>query len=144
MLRGKSLLAYVAGIIDGEGCISIRRQPTTRTKIGFTYIMAVTVGNTNEWLICFLKQQFGGCICFDKKTGNRKDAWRWELKCGRAVTFLELISPYLQLKKPNAEIAIQFQKYHQVSKGKRPTSGDRVIQEAEYILMKQYNKRGPR
>ena len=48
-LNGKLLLAYIAGIIDGEGCIMIHSN-----------LVRVAVKNTNEWLIKFLKMNFGG------------------------------------------------------------------------------------
>jgi len=36
--------------------------------------------------------------------------WHWIIVARKARDFLELIRPYLRLKKPQADIAIQFQK----------------------------------
>ena len=45
-LRGKPLLAYVAGIIDGEGCIGLHTNYKNPSAI-----VTVMVKITNEWLI---------------------------------------------------------------------------------------------
>jgi len=61
---------YLAGIIDGEGCISLAKNGCARK-----YIKIVVV-NTSKDLIFWLKENFDGWIRLNKsKIGNRKDCW---------------------------------------------------------------------
>lgn len=98
-------LAYTAGIIDGEGCISAyRRQATPRR-----YEMYVNVSATDEWLTRWLKMRYGGSVYVIPRKGNQRDLWRWNISAKKAREFLSLMLPYLQLKRMEAELAIQFQ-----------------------------------
>ncbi len=124
-------LSYTAGIIDGEGSICLIKRSTRYQKI----FLSVSVGNTNEWLIQWLKMQYGGDISTSKnKTGSTM--WHWDITRYKASNFLKLILPYLRIKRPQAELAIKFQ----ARKRKGPMAdGQAVIQEAERLLMKSYN-----
>ena len=136
-LKGKTLLAYVAGIIDGEGCIGLHKNMQYKHP---SYTVRVYVGNTNEWLIQFLKIQFGGFITTKKAKDNRNQVWAWELRARKACIFLRLILPYLQMKRANAELALLFQErrtYSQTGLSER-----RILDEADRILMASYNHRG--
>ena len=134
-LKGKTLYAYVAGIIDGEGSICL--QPNSPKGC---YSVRVSVANTNEWLLQMLKSQFGGRI-YLKNHGNRfwKPAWEWVVQARKAIEFLQLILPYLQLKHLQAELALSYQKRR--IKGHR-SEQSRVLDEADRLLMHSYNKRG--
>ncbi len=149
---GKSLtiseadLAYTAGIIDGEGNIGIYPNTSHLTKAGKTvHRMRVRVTNTDEWLIHWLKENYGGSIgVVDRGTlygRNWKPAWWWTLSCNPALRFLKLILPYLRLKKPQAELAVRFQEGKH-GRGRGPTPEELVVSEANRILIKAMNKRG--
>ncbi len=138
MLKGKYLLAYVAGIIDGEGCIHLMR-----TKSG-QYSIKVVVVNTNEWLINWFHLQFGGSVSIHRQYSQKaKPAYQWVITTAKCNEFLNLIYPYLLLKKPQAELAMAFQRNRQPQyKHKKKSNESRTLDEAQYILMKSYNKRG--
>ena len=134
-LKGKILYAYIAGIIDGEGSITL--QPNTTKGC---YTIRVSVGNTNEWLIQLLKNQFGGNF-YPKRSKNKnaKLAWEWAVQSRKANEFLRLILPYLQLKHPQAELALSYQKRR--IKGHR-NEQSAILDQADRLLMSSYNKRG--
>lgn len=145
----KTDLAYVAGIIDGEGWISIKNRQIKNGNRN--YALKVGLGNTNEWLVNWLKFSFGGSVCIKKKwLTNQKQQWVWDLSTKQASEFLKMILPYLKLKKPQAELAIKFQsrRKHRGNpnwkiKGKRRmTDAEIALDEADKILMGSYNKRG--
>ncbi len=99
MTMGKTKLAYTAGVVDGEGCIYIgktnAKDPQSDRKY---YHMEVTVGNTNEWLIQWLKFNFGGKTYVKHPTlKNSKVSFTWVLSSNKAAEFLKLILPYLNL-----------------------------------------------
>jgi len=139
-------LAYSAGIIDGEGNIGIYANTG---KHGFpAFKMRVRVNNTDEWLIHWLKENFGGSVGMvdrgPKYNRNWKPSWWWTISCRKAMLFLEMIFPYLRLKKPQAELAIKFQKAKSRERGRNRSYSEREIAliEAEKILMMSMNKRG--
>lgn len=132
-------LSYAAGIFDGEGCICLRKVKK------HTITLDVTVVNTNEWLLQWLKFAFGGKVYsmdYDaRKSKNWKPCWKWTLTSNKALEFLEMLCPYLRLKKPQAELAITFQKARR-GKGYALTEKERAVAEAQRILMGKFNKRG--
>ncbi len=130
-------IAYIAGIVDGEGCIGLNLN---KSGTGSSYRIKVSVGNTNEWICQWLKLSFGGCVSCSSRIGsNNKPLWQWIVSCNMALNFLELIYPYLKLKKPQAEIAIRFQK---LRRRHHLTDGEIAIAEAQSIVMASLNKRG--
>jgi len=140
-LKGKILLAYIAGIIDGEGSISlhIRREHGYKT-CGLT----ICVANTNEWLINLLKIQFTGHIYFRESfIPKHKDAWQWTITGKKAAEFIKLIIPYLQIKRHQAELALQFQSRKRLGRASKENwQTTKILEEADRILMASYNKRG--
>ena len=105
--------AYIAGIIDGEGSISIVSN-NTKGKKGLypsTYIK-ISVGSSSKDLIDFLVKLLGGCSYKEKNKQNRKRFWRWSLSSNQAANFIQIIVPYLIIKKHQANLAIEFYKVH--------------------------------
>jgi|GEM_PF-2455692 len=118
----KEDLIYIAGLFDGEGCIIIGAEKDTPS-----YFLQVSVNNTNESLILWLKSLFGGYInVIHSKSINHKDVHHWVLLREQAEKFLLLILPYLKIKKPQAELAISFQENKGGRKGK-PVSSDLIV-----------------
>ena len=137
-------LAYVAGLFDGEGCVCLATSGKTAT--GKQRIqLVVNLANTNEWITQWLKFNFGGQVYKDKISKRivfRSDAWRWQLRSRQATLFLELILPYLKLKKPQAQLAIQFQSRQKI--GRYQSDGKEILDEANRMLMRKYNRKGQR
>ena len=135
----KTDLAYVAGIFDGEGCVCLRINK------GRYYSLDISVANTNEWLMQWLKFAFGGNFyamqAKTRKAQNWKPCWRWTITGNKGSSFLKLILPYLRLKKPQAELAIKFQEARRGA-GYLLTDEERALEEAQRVIMGKYNKRG--
>jgi hypothetical protein len=82
-------LGYLAGLIDGEGCV--RRS-------GRFGNWTVQIGMTDECLVRWL-HSFGGSFQTDRRSGRRKDCHRWRLVAQNDVlVFLRAVIPYLRLK----------------------------------------------
>ena len=94
------ILAYAAGIVDGEGHVSIRR--TTHY-----YAVSVSVSNSSKRLTDFLLKYFEGS-CNTGKRPNRKPYHRWNIAANQAVQFLKAIYPYLVIKQDQADLVMQF------------------------------------
>jgi len=96
-------LAYLAGLIDGEGSVVLF---LTKKQ---TLQLRVTVYNTNETLIDWLRITFGGC---KYKVGRRQkenhaQEYQWFISCGDAHAILAAVLPYLIIKQARARIAIE-------------------------------------
>lgn len=134
-------LAYTAGIIDGEGCIHIRKQWDKRYKGCYKYTMMVSLASTDEWLPRWLQLAWGGSVRLNDRSKDNpkwKSAYQWQVASRIALLFLEAISPYLIIKKPQAEIAISFQKRQKV--GGRRTPEEQSLKDAEVVRIS-YMKR---
>jgi hypothetical protein len=135
ILKGKLRLAYIAGIIDGEASIGITKRKV-KSKKGYSYCLDVQLPNTNPWLPQWLKMNYGGTVCPRRKISplSKLPQWKWAISGKRAADFLQLILPYLQLKYPQAELAISFER-------KRceyfKTEDQTALLEAERILLHQ-------
>ena len=133
----KTDIAYTAGIIDGEGCITIGKRTSRTCRSGMRYGLSVKVSSTDEWLCQWLKLAWGGSIYLHKSKKTKwSDAWCWTIQTNMAVEFLRIILPYLNLKRPQAELALSFQEVHR-RRGNYKTEAQLAIEEAQYILMKQ-------
>ncbi len=106
---------YLAGIIDGEGCIMLARHKGSRDYIYHVYI---TIANTSqklhEWLDKklpgrgYMKQATPGR---DKRPGSNPEQWRqsynWIVSGNRiAIVLLKEIAPYLVIKHEQAKLLV--------------------------------------
>ena len=130
-------LAYTAGIVDGEGCISIAKKKEGKY---IRYVLQVMVNSTDEWLPMWLKFAYGGNVCKRPlKNNNHNPVWQWQTVSRQAGNFLEIILPYLHLKKPQAEIGLKFQLRRRIGRGKSKT--EFILDEADNILLKSIKHR---
>jgi hypothetical protein len=100
----KEMMAYIAGLIDGDGNIGIRVGP--RGKL----CPLVQLHNSVKDMPLYLNKLFGGTLAFDKpkKEGNRI-IWKWMLQgyvgCDE---FLSKLLSYLVIKKDSALEVLEF------------------------------------
>jgi len=103
-------LAYLAGIIDGEGSIYIGNfSCNPHTKLPY-YQTSMQVTNTDEALIRWLQETFGGLVNGKSKENTdrpRRTAFVWTATGERLTHLCELLMPYLICKKRQAEIMLK-------------------------------------
>jgi hypothetical protein len=107
-------LAYLAGIIDGEGSIYIGNF-SSNPKTGNPYYQTnMEVTNTEEALINWLINNFGGrnYTYTEKQTpkNSRRTVYRWIISGDDLTELCHLLLPYLIIKKRQCEIMIQMRK----------------------------------
>lgn len=139
--HSKTVLAYTAGFIDGEGSIFIAKIFNKRSG-NYLYTTHVNVGNTNKDVIDWIAKEFDASTC-TCAYGNKK---RWKdhfrimyqlLFSGpKARKFLEEIIPFLQVKKEQAKICIEFQSW----KESFPKRG-KPISEEENKIREEYRQK---
>lgn len=92
-------LAYMSGIIDGEGFLDMDKRGFWR----------LGVGNTYKPLIDWLGNKIDYSTCTYRRSQNPKwkESWTWNLHGNLKVfALLKLLFPYLIVKKDKAIIAI--------------------------------------
>jgi len=83
--------AYTAGLVDGEGSVTLTKGHKNEHRSP-----CISLTNTSQELVIFLKQQYGGTIVRQKTYKPwHKRAWVWKLNHRRALDFLELVLPYM-------------------------------------------------
>ncbi len=87
--------AYAAGIVDGEGSISITRNHSSRWPSP-----QVSVASNDRELLEWLRIRFGGTIT-TKQPRKQQHAisFDWKLTDRRALRFLEIVKPYLVIQR---------------------------------------------
>jgi hypothetical protein len=100
--------AYIAGIIDGEGSI------TVYSYSDIAYIKPlVNVTNTNKELLLWLKDNYRGSIYKQASKGSTyKTCYRWQLwGCHRILPMLRDVYPFLRLKKEQAYLLLNHPRF---------------------------------
>jgi hypothetical protein len=113
--------AYLAGFIDGEGCISINKQWTDRTPTPI-YWLIITVTSVDKDTLEYCRRMTGlGSIQYNRKStqDNDRHVYAWHLTSNRAIDLLRMIYPYMKIKREQADIAFAFQE----TMGKSPVGG---------------------
>lgn len=106
----KDDIAYAAGLFDAEGCVLISKQKGTIRMIHPLHTLRVKLGCVNQSAMNWFGENFGGPISSVKpKKERRKIFFHWQKSSNRGADFLRKILPYLKIKKPQAELALQFQ-----------------------------------
>ncbi len=130
--------AYVAGIFDGEGSVSLRKNKRKNRK-HCSYFIDVAIWNSSEELINEVKSLYGGfkSTRIDKK-GRRKVYYAWRAASNIAMSFLRDVYPFLIVKKERAEIAMEFQDMIQREKQSRSKKSlsDQELEERERFYQK--------
>lgn len=115
----KEMMAYIAGLIDGDGHIGIKIGP--RGKIS----PLIQFHNSMKQVSIYLNKLFGGTVAFDKpKRENDRVIWKWMLQGTEGCkSFLNKVMQFLVLKKDSAIHLMEFlsnpdneKDYYQISK----------------------------
>ena len=146
-------LAYVAGVIDGEGCIAIRKTKRTGSMRSTRYAAIITVGNTNRGLIAMLRTAFSaGCVTYRYPTKTKRGAYVWNVQSRTACNVLRAVFPYLVVKREQAIVLMEFVDRFDSFKGaRRGKKGGQTVNHVElarrerlYQQMRSLNRVGPR
>jgi len=138
--RQAALLGYMAGIIDGEGCIRMSRNKTQGQ-----YSFRVQVGMVELAAIELLHKTFGGTIR-EERVQNRRSIYRWTIgKKAELAYFLEVMEPMLMIKQPQLQCMKDWLGWAVRDRSKAPASlsDEELLRREELFLrMKQLNAVG--
>lgn len=111
-------LSYAAGIIDGEGSIMvIHHKPRKESGHRWEYwVLRISISNNNKILLDWLLEVFGGGYSMGiSKNPKWNDTYLWRVDSKIAKNILELVFPYLKLKKRQAELALKMIETHKLT-----------------------------
>ena len=132
-------IAYLAGIVDGEGTISVHKTHGNRKNTNA--VPYVSISNTNEALIKWIRSRVGGILRTRKPCKSHyKIAYDLRFYYNRALDLITLIYPYLIVKRNQAHLLLT--KYKECT----PRNGKytKKVLEAKHALvfeMRALNKR---
>lgn len=106
-----TLYAYMAGLIDGEGCINIT-DGKYNDRPGKHYQVRLFIGNTDRSLMLWLQQHFGGRVNKHQQNIKWKPCYTWTIISKKAYHMLTCVYKYLVIKQAQAGLAIVFQRDH--------------------------------
>ena len=134
-------MAYSAGLIDGDGSLSLIRRMDPRDKNPRYYPLA-QFSKSSPILSEFLKKEFGGNLLTVDRGGRFLKEYKWRLaKKDIIVQFLKSILPFLRGKDAQASILIDFVKNNPFIRGKRLDGKILESREKVHLEMKKLNSR---
>ncbi len=105
----KETLAYLAGIVDGEGYIGIKRDHIKGRGINPVYYERMSVAGTSKPMIDLFISFFKcGQAYFHRHSKlSRRGYWSWETSNLKAVSVIKQLYPYIRIKKPEVKLILQ-------------------------------------
>ena len=103
-------IAYLAGVFDGEGHISVLKDKRGHNAYSLHLIINITSLET----VYRFRDSFGGTVGANTSENNKrkgKPIYRWVVCGKRAESVLRTLFPYLHIKRKEAEIVFQIRSY---------------------------------
>lgn len=138
---------YLAGILDGDGCISMNIQSHLYWVRGksYSYVQAylvISIFQTDERLMKWLMAHYGGSynkVKPNAKNKLRKPGWRWLPSPGKLLeNFLLTIIPHLVLKREQALLALEYVRLGPLKRG--PGSNNKDVHAKRQELARRCSK----
>lgn len=96
----RDALVYLAGIVDGEGCLYTFSKLSGKGVRYKTHRIIVT--NTSKELVDWIANNFGGYIYAVKRAGGHRQAYQWILDGPRTLMLVSELLPYSIIKRAKA------------------------------------------
>lgn len=136
------ILAYMAGVLDGDGSFGIAKKTQNANP---TYSCVVQLANRSAKVIELFRDMFGGSVLRDKPKMTRsgeigRSSYRWVItKLSDVEKLLELLIPFLKIKSDRAKYLLSYVRRFPNPKSLR--IGAEVLAEKEkaYVDMRRYN-----
>ena len=101
------LIPYLAGFIDGEGCLTFNRQKGERSARTL-----LAVANTDRRPLDLFAATFGGRIHAPRPAAGRwRVVYQWHLYAGDLLPFLPRLIPHLIVKRTQAELLLEYLRF---------------------------------
>lgn len=136
-------LAYLAGLIDGEGYVGIKKT-SPKNCAGPRYMERVQVRMVHEPAIRLLAETLGGNYYREKAHANNgKPLYCYQASDAKACVVLQRLLPYLLVKRESAMNVLALRARKQERRWWRTMPDDeRAAREALYLRAKELNRVG--
>lgn len=138
-------LAWVAGFSDGEAYIGVEKRKPRGQHKSPEYLPTIEIANTNQGVVKFLRDLFGGRVQPDlKRKPSEKQAYKWAIHSKQAVHVLKELCPYLRLKQKQVELVLELAEGigHFYGNHQRLPDAEIMRREEIYQKVKVLNSRG--
>lgn len=133
MLKLEKDIIYLAGLIDGEGSIFIKKAKGRKNPI---HSLELEISMTHKPTIESIYKMYGfGSFRASKrkkKMSHHKQAWRICFSSNDAVKVINDVLPYLRTKRGEAELALEFAKLKEKHCGRRGLSEEMMQLREDY------------
>lgn len=100
-------LAYCAGVVDSDGCITIKKRKVAEGK--YSHSASVFVRQVEDGAVTLLHRLFKGSIRIrPPSTPGGRDLNHWAVSCRQAMLVARTLLPYLRIKHKQAKILLRF------------------------------------
>jgi hypothetical protein len=103
---------YTAGILDGEGCISIyisKRWDKRQDKFVFRPVLEISIYQADKVLTDWLLFHYGGKVYEHTMKNSTRPEYQWIAPRGKSrEDFILEILPYILLKRNQALLALEY------------------------------------
>ena len=89
--------AYLAGLFDGEGCITV---DTTKDRL------IISIGGNDPRVAGAFKEVFGGSVLTQENPNRQHFGFKWRAAGKRAGAILSILEPHLKVKKSQARLGV--------------------------------------
>jgi len=143
--REAALIGYLAGIMDGEGTIGIKKYMPKGENRTMCYYLYLYVGMQNKEVMSVIQEVFGGNLR-EERVPNRRSMWRWTVTGKIHVSaIINVLLPHLIVKREQAMLALECcntWELQNISKHKvQSTSGEEILRREEaYQLMRKLKR----
>lgn len=118
--------AYLAGIIDGEGCVYIGTHSVNKKTGAKYFVTCLQVANTDIRLIDWLYENFGGdkrAYTFKQTAKNvRKTPYVWKLTGPTLTEVCQRILPFSTIKQEQIKVMLEMRQTYE----KHPSQREKV------------------
>lgn len=133
-MKPGELNAYLGGIIDGEGWITIYKGCSPKTmktlkRVTPNYQLVVGIANDDKDLLDFVTENYGGRI-YVLKRKSYTIQYNWRIHGKEAEMFLKKMRRYIFCKRKVLDLALEFRKTYEVLR--IPTPQD-IVQKRDKI-----------
>lgn len=113
-------LAYLAGLFDGEGCISatIRPPQVNRREQQETIHAAISMSNTYQSIVewAHTVTGLGSVKRYEPRSERHRPSWLWIVAANEAELILRRLLPFMRIKHVQASLLIELQGLRQQSR----------------------------
>jgi hypothetical protein len=131
--------AWLAGFIDGEGCIGMQRGIVHKKAY---YGVRIQITQTNREVLEHVALITGvnRIKSVHRALDNQAEAWGWSCDTADTVRLLSDVLPYLIRKNEVAKLAIEFAEFWKKNRPpKKPRGRDQVV--IDYSMFEEYKDR---